>query len=193
MFKYYYGVMASGKSASLLMSAYQKEKDGHSVLVLKPYDKRDKNYISSRVGLKRECITFKKNDDLIYLVTNLKNAYDYIYIDECQFLTKEQVIQLWRLSKIGVEILCFGLKTTFKNELFESVETLMVYADKIKTIQPSCGCKYCRDVATTHLLIVDDEVKLDLPEQFEGDIEGSTRFECVCQKCWHNKTKDLRK
>ena len=42
MFKFYYGVMASGKSASLLMSAYQKEKDGHSVLVLKPYDKRDK-------------------------------------------------------------------------------------------------------------------------------------------------------
>lgn len=189
MLKYYYGVMASGKSASLLMSAYQKEKDGHSVLVLKPYDKRDKNFISSRVGLKRECVTFGKNDDLIRLVSDLRYSYDYIYIDECQFLTKKQVIQLWRLSKIGIEILCFGLKTTFKNELFESVKTLMVYADKIKSIQPPCGCKYCNNVATTHLLIVNNEVVLDYPEQFEGDTEGAIRFECVCQKCWHNKTK----
>ena len=100
MFKYYYGVMASGKSLSLLVSAFQEEKNGN------------------------------------------------------EFLTKEQVIQLWRLSKIGMEVLCFGLKTNFKNELFDSISTLMVYADKIKAIQPSCSCKHCGDIATTHLLIV---------------------------------------
>lgn len=193
MFKYYYGVMASGKSLSLLVSAFQEEKNGNDVLVLKPYDERDKDEVTSRVGLKRKCITFNKEDNLLNLVAKLPKSYTHIYIDECQFLTKEQIIQLWRLSKIGMEVLCFGLKTNFKNELFDSISTLMVYADKIKAIQPSCSCKHCGDIATTHLLIVDGKVVLDFPEKFEGDVEGSTRFECVCQKCWHNKTKDLRK
>ena len=38
MLRYYYGVMNSGKSASLLMSAFQKEKDGYNCLILKPYE-----------------------------------------------------------------------------------------------------------------------------------------------------------
>lgn len=189
MLKYYYGVMNSGKSASLLMSAYQREKDGKKVLILKPYDKRDKNRISSRVGLSKECITFSPEDNLIHIVAHLKpSKVDCIYVDECQFLTKCQVKQLWKLSnEVGFEISCFGLKTNFKNELFESVQALMVYADKIKSIQPPSTCKHCLNVATTHLLIVNDKVALDFPEVFEGDVDGDIRFECVCQDCWQKR------
>lgn len=190
MLKYYYGVMNSGKSASLLMSVFQKEKDGYKCLVLKPQEKRDGNLISSRVGLKRECITFTPEDNLLSLVANLDREHypvEYIYVDECQFLTKEQVVQLWKLSQIKINVMCFGLKTDFKNKLFESVETLMVYADKIKAIQPASGCQRCGNVATTHLLIVNGSAVLDYPTKFEGDVEGYTRFECVCQKCWHEE------
>ena len=191
MLRYYYGVMNSGKTASLLMSAFQKEKDGYKCLILKPYEKRDKNEVSSRVGLKRECITFSPEDNLINLIAELDRKYypiEYIYVDECQFLTKEQVVQLWKLSQLtNVNVMCFGLKTDFKNRLFESVKTLMVYADKIKTIQPSSGCQRCNNVATTHLLIVDGRGVLNYPTKFEGDVEGDIRFECVCQKCWHEE------
>ena len=193
MLKYYYGVMNSGKSASLLMSVFQKEKDGYGCLVIKPNEERDKNWISSRVGLKRECITFSNEDNLIKLIANLDRSHypiDYIYVDECQFLTKEQVKQLWELSQIGINVMCFGLKTNFKNELFESIATLMVYADKIKTIQPASGCQCCSGVATTHLLLVNDKAVLDYPTKFEGDVEGDIRFECVCQKCWHEKVRE---
>ena len=85
MLRYYYGVMNSGKSASLLMSVFQKEKDGYNCLILKPYEKRDKNMISSRVGLKRECITFKPEDNLLEVIANLDEKYypiEYIYVDE---------------------------------------------------------------------------------------------------------------
>lgn len=190
MLKFYYGVMNSGKSASLLMSVFQKEKDGYNCLILKPYEKRDKNLVSSRVGLKRECITFSPEDNLINLIADLDRKYypiEYVYVDECQFLTKEQVIQLWKLSQININVMCFGLKTDFKNNLFESVEALMVYADKIKTIQPASGCQRCKGVATTHLLIVNGEGVLNYPTKFEGDVEGDIRFECVCQKCWHEE------
>lgn len=192
MLKFYYGVMASGKSATLLMSAYQKEKDGHKVLLLKPFDKRDNYKISSRVGLSKECVAFDKDTNLINLVADIGRSYKHIYIDECQFLTEEQVMQLWRLSNIGIDISCFGLKTTFKNELFDSIKVLLVHADETKTIQPPCGCKYCDNTANTHLLIIDDKVVLDSPEKFEGDIEGSTRYECVCQACWYEKTGHIK-
>lgn len=189
MLRYYYGVMNSGKSASLLMSAFQKEKDGYKCLVLKPYENRDKKEIRSRVGLQRECITFTPEDNLLELIFDLDSSYypiEYVFVDECQFLTKKQVEQLWHLSRIeDVHVMCFGLKTSFKNELFESIETLMVYADKIKTIQPASGCQRCKGVATTHLLVVNDKAVLDYPTKFEGDVEGDIRFECVCQKCWH--------
>lgn len=190
MLRYYYGVMNSGKSASLLMSVFQKEKDGYNCLILKPHEKRDGNMISSRVGLKKECITFTTEDNLVSLVENLRREcyhIEYIYIDECQFLTKEQVVQLWKLSQIDINVMCFGLKTDFKNRLFESIETLMVYADKIKTIQPASGCQRCNNVATTHLLIVDGKGVLNYPTKFEGDVEGDIHFECVCQKCWHKE------
>lgn len=194
MLKYYYGVMNSGKSASLLMSVFQKEKDGYNCLILKPYEERDKNEVSSRVGLKRECITFTTEDNLIKLIANLNCKHypiEYIFVDECQFLTKDQVKQLWELSQIdGINVMCFGLKTSFKNELFESVETLMVYADKIKTIQPESGCQKCDGVAITHLLLVNDKAVLDYPTKFEGDVKGDIRFECVCQKCWYKKVKE---
>lgn len=191
MLRYYYGVMNSGKSASLLMSVFQKEKDGYSCLILKPYEERDKNEVSSRVGLKRECVTFTPEDNLIKLIADLDWTHypiEYIFVDECQFLTKEQVKQLWELSQLScINVMCFGLKTSFKNELFESIETLMVYADKIKTIQPASGCQRCNGVATTHLLVVNGVAVLDYPTKFEGDVEGDIHFECVCQKCWHEE------
>ena len=192
MLKFYYGVMASGKSATLLMSAYQKEKDGNSVLLLKPYDQRDEYKICSRVGLSKECVVFDNNTNMIHLIAGIGQVYKHIYIDECQFLTNEQVLQLWKLSNAGIDISCFGLKTTFKNELFDSIKTLIVHADETKTIQPPCNCKYCDNIANTHLLFVNDEVALDVPEKFEGDVEGTTRFECVCQSCWYEKTEKLK-
>ena len=190
MLKFYYGVMNSGKSATLLMSAFQKENDGENCLILKPMENRDGDVVSSRAGLKKECITFTKEDNLVHLVAGLDCKYypiENIYVDECQFLTKEQVIELWRLSQTGINVMCFGLKTTFKNELFEGVETLMVYANKIKTIQPASGCQRCKGVATTHLLVVDGKGVLDYPTKFEGDVIGDIHFECVCQDCWHKE------
>ena len=189
MLKYYYGTMASGKSASLLMNAYQKKINNVDNIVLKPNEKRDKSKIKSRVGLERDCLVFKSTTDLYTFIKNLRDNMDvkYFYIDECQFLTPKQVHQLWECTReLGVQICCFGLKTNFKNELFEGVKTLMVYADSIQELEPKSVCKYCEENATTHLLIVNNEPVLEYPEKFEGDVKGNIRYECVCQKCWHD-------
>lgn len=192
MLKYYYGTMASGKSATLLMNAYQKELNGVKTIILKPYEERDKNKIKSRVGLESECITFSPETNLYELVKDLSKTLNvkHFYIDECQFLQPQQVHQIWECTrKLGIDINCFGLKVTFRNTLFKGIETLMVYADQIQELEPKAVCKYCGENATTHLLIVNNNPVLDYPEKFEGDTEGQIRFECVCQGCWHNKIK----
>ena len=190
MLKYYYGTMASGKSATLLMNAYQKELNGVKTIILKPYEERDKDMIKSRVGLERECYTFKDYSDLYELISEISNLFDvkHFYIDECQFLTEKQVEQLWKVTRdLNIDINCFGLKVTFMNTLFKGIEVLMVYADQILELEPKAVCKYCNENATTHLLMVNDKPVLDYPEKFEGDTEGYIRFECVCIGCWKDK------
>lgn len=190
MLKYYYGTMASGKSATLLMNAYQKELNGVGTIILKPYEERDKNKIKSRVGLESECITFKNDTDLYEIIKGLNTTLniEHFYIDECQFLTSVQVEQLWKVSRdCKIIINCFGLKVTFMNTLFKGIETLMVYADQIIELEPKAICKYCDENATTHLLMVNNKPVLDYPEKFEGDTEGDIRFECVCIGCWKEK------
>lgn len=193
--KYYYGTMASGKTATLLMNVHQKKINGTKSIILKPSENRDGEIVKSRVGLESECGIFLPTHNLYYLLDKLSrnSGASVVYIDECQFLTPAQVKQLWKASRrFNLTINCFGLKTTFKNELFEGIKTLMVYADQIQELEPKAVCKYCKEDATTHLLIVEDNVVLDFPEKYEGDIEGSIRFECVCQKCWNDNTRHLR-
>lgn len=193
--KYYYGTMASGKTATLLMNVHQKKLNGTDCIVLKPSEKRDGNIIKSRVGLESECTIFFPAHNLYFLLDKLSrfNNVNVFYIDECQFLTPAQVKQLWKASRrFNLTINCFGLKTTFKNELFEGIKTMMVYADQIQELEPKAVCKYCKEDATTHLLVVEDKIVLDFPEKFEGDVEGSIRFECVCQHCWEKHTRELR-
>lgn len=190
MLKYYYGTMASGKSATLLMNAYQKELNGVNTIILKPYEERDKNKIKSRVGLESDCITFREDTNLYEVIKGISTALEvkHFYIDECQFLTPIQVEQLWKVTReYNIDINCFGLKVTFMNTLFKGIEVLMVYADQILELEPKAVCKYCDENATTHLLMVNDKPVLDYPEKFEGDTEGSIRFECVCIGCWKEK------
>ena len=148
MLKYYYGTMASGKSATLLMNAFQKRTNGSKnkeVLILKPYEERDGEKVTSRVGLESECIVIYPEDnvvEIIYQEIKKKENSLEIFIDECQFLTKEQIHQLWSISRGMNNVNCFGLKNTYKNEVFSGVVHLIAYADEIIKLEPTCTCKY---------------------------------------------------
>lgn len=199
MLRFYYGTMASGKTATLLMSAYQRRINGENVIILKPNENRDKDKVVSRIGLEDSCTVFEPNDNLYDLIINIIEEQRLnklclvkdIYVDESQFLTEEQVKQLYDVTRVvNVRVNCFGLLTNFKNQLFEGSNALIRFA-KSTQLEPLTTCKYCKEDATTHLLLVGDKVELDFPEKTEGDVEGDIHFECVCQGCWHRKTKGL--
>lgn len=137
-----YGSMAAGKSLKLLSVNNNYKEQKMSCLLLKPdIDTRDKGVISSRVGIQEPCILFSKETDLYALYLNLGPRKEAILIDECQFLTKAQVLQLTKIvDNHQIPVMCFGLKTDFKGELFEGSAALLAWADKLEELKAVCWC-----------------------------------------------------
>ena len=88
-----YGAMGSSKTANALMVRYNYEERGKNALMLKPStDTRDGvRTIRSRCGLEAPCELIEELD-----IEKVKaHVYDCLIVDEAQFLTREQVEQLF--------------------------------------------------------------------------------------------------
>ena len=187
--RYYYGTMNSMKSATLLMKAHQFEQAGCKVFLFKPaFDNRDYGEIRSRaIQYGRECTIFSKDVNLIDLVLKKMdiNVNDRVvlFFDEINFMTKEQIKQLWILSKHhNIDVFCYGLKLTYKNRMFEASEELLILADTVEEIKSMCS--KCDNKATTHLRLIDDTPVFEGKDKIVGDVIGTERYESVCQVCY---------
>lgn len=141
-----YGAMGCSKTASALMCKFNYEQQGFNVLLLKPViDTRDiengEIVVKSRIGLSSPCITFTKKDNLkeIFLNCCKEKFYDVVIIDECQFCTIRQIESLKILSRY-VTILCYGLLTDFKTQLFEGSKRLVELCDSLQELKSVCEC-----------------------------------------------------
>ncbi len=140
----YYATMNSGKSFDLIRTDYNYRESGFKTLVLKPSkDTKAEDYIMTRAGLKRkvDCL-IGEEDSVIELLSGKLDDVACIFIDEAQFLNKNQVKEL-RLLTVAVDIpvICYALRLNFKGELFEGSEALFTDADEIielKTLCPLC-------------------------------------------------------
>lgn len=184
-----YGTMGSAKTALLLTTAYNFEERGMKYLCMKPViDTRDKaNVIKSRIGIQRECCWIYHDTDLYQhakdLFINENLVYDWFLIDEAQFLSAEQVDQLSRIvDDFGCNVVCYGLRTDFKTNLFEGSRRLFEIADTIDEIKSTCNCG--------NKTIVNARIDSDGDFVVEGaqvEIGGDDRYIAVCRKCWRNK------
>lgn len=146
-----YGVMGSSKSLRLLATAHDFDEKRIPILVIKPSaDTRDgPNVVKSRAGLERECISIDANINIYDVVSEYvkismatqSNGLKWILVDECQFLTEEQVDQLSDIVDfLSINVICYGLRTDFKSKLFPASKRLFELADEIEEIKTSCNC-----------------------------------------------------
>lgn len=184
-----YSPMNSGKSGMLLMQAHQFEERGIPFLCLKSIiDTRDgEDVIVSRVGIKRECISIDVNDNIYDLIYNyMANAILegmekplWVLVDECQFLSKEQVDQLAMIvDKLSINVMCYGLRTDFTTNLFEGSKRLMELADSIEEVKTLC---HCGNKAIVNARFNNGELVT------EGDqivIGGNDMYTSICRKCY---------
>lgn len=141
---FYYSAMNAGKTTTLLQSAHNYRERGMRVAILTPaLDHRaGSGKVASRIGLQAEGTAFQRGDDLEALVRADIAAHGPLHcvlVDEAQFLTKAQV---WQLSEVvdalRIPVLCYGLRTDFRGELFEGSQYLLAWADELTEIKTIC-------------------------------------------------------
>jgi thymidine kinase len=192
---FYHGPMASGKSLQILATAYNfQEKKIPFVIFKSEIDNRDGNeVIHSRALGDRECVGIKTTTNLYKLIVTMLNINNVTYkpllkwvlIDEAQFLTREQVDQLGAVAdKFGINVMCYGLRTDFKTNLFEGSKRLFEIADTIEEIKSSCECD--NKCIFNARVDGDGNVVVD-GEQIE--IGGDDRYVSMCRKCYMEKIK----
>ena len=193
---YYYGSMASAKTLRLLSTAYNFEEKGVQIMVLKPaLDTREgEGIIRSRAGLERKCIMIDKDVNLYKAIKAYKNVLDaqleslkWVIIDECQFLTEEQVDQLSDVVDfLDISVMCFGLRTDFQSRLFPGSKRLFEIADDIEEIKSTCECGENKTSINARF----DENGEIIIEGSQVEIGGNERYRAICRRCWKNKVRD---
>ncbi|NZA26799.1 thymidine kinase [Luteimonas sp. SJ-92] len=141
---FYYSAMNAGKTTTLLQSAHNYRERGMRVAILTPRldDRAGSGRVASRIGLESDAVAFDHGDDLQRWAERDIAAHGRLHcvlVDEAQFLTRAQV---WQLSEVvdalRIPVLCYGLRTDFRGELFEGSQSLLAWADELSEIKTIC-------------------------------------------------------
>ena len=178
-----YGAMGSSKTAQALITRYNYEENDLRVWLTKPSaESRDgEAVIRSRIGLEGVAQILSPEADVLEIFrTEQQGKCDVIIVDECQFLTEEQIDQLRAIvDEHNVPVMCFGLRTDFQCHLFAGSRRLMEVADTIQEIKTICDCGA---KATVNARIDSEGHIVTQGEQlFLG---GNDSYIAMCHKCW---------
>lgn len=137
-----YGAMNSGKSTALMQVAYNYEEKGRKVIVIKPaIDTKGEETLVSRIGLERKADLLLSSNDKVRDYLEGLNGISCILVDEVQFLTSEQITELWEISKIeDIPVICYGLRMDFKTNAFLGSARLFELADELEELITICEC-----------------------------------------------------
>ena len=137
--------------------------------------------VASRIGLQADGLAFAAGDDLQRLVEAdiaARGALHCVLVDEAQFLTRAQV---WQLSEVvdalRIPVLCYGLRTDFRGELFEGSQYLLAWADEMQEIKTIC---HSGSKATMTVRV--DEAGRAVQDGPQVEIGGNERYVSVSRK-----------
>lgn len=181
---FHYAAMNSGKSLALLSHAHNYKERGMGTLVMKPaIDDRDsKSEVVSRIGLSQPANMITSGMDLFefFKWASVQRDIHCVMVDEAQFLEPEQVLQLCRIvDQYNCPVMCYGLRTDFKGELFEGSKALLSVADKLIELKGVC---HCGRKATMCARIREDGSAVTEGAQVE--IGGNDKYVSLCRKHW---------
>ena len=178
-----YGAMGSSKTAQALITKYNYEENDLKVWLIKPSaDTRDgKQILRSRIGLEAEVEVIPPEMDILARFDETRRGdCNVIIVDECQFLTEQQIDELRAIvNDRNVPVMCFGLRTDFKTRLFPGSRRLMELADEIQEIKTMCDCGAKATVnaridASGHIITQGAQVVLG----------GNDSYIAMCHKCY---------
>ncbi|MGN7979483.1 thymidine kinase [Microbacterium sp. 22195] len=193
-----YGAMNSGKSTALLQAAYNYEERGQRVLLAKPeIDTKGASQIESRLGMTREVdfLIGSEDDARALFAVHRQRIRDEVdeellpaapadvaclLIDEAQFLTPEQIDDLFRIAVLdGIPVLAYGIRNDFRTHAFPGSARLLAIAHTLEELKTICRCGR---------KAVFNGRKVDDRFVFDGDqvaIDGvAVTYESLCGNCY---------
>ena len=186
-----YGAMGSSKTAQALITKYNYEENGLKVWLIKPSaDTRDGAHtLRSRIGLEAQVEVITPEMD-VYARFQETKAFvcDAVIVDECQFLTSQQIDQLRAIvNNYDIPVMCFGLRTDFQTKLFPGSLRLMELADNIEELKTMCDCGR---KATVNARISDGYI---VTEGAQVVLGGNDCYIAMCHRCYINGIREHKK
>lgn len=147
-----HGAVSSAKSLNLLAVAHNYRSQGKQIILMKPLlDTRfGMENIKSRAGLAKEADILIEPDTNILEVMPSSGDIHCVLVDEAQFLDPKHVDQLRIITtEWNVPVICYGLRTDFRTNLFPGSKRLLELADTIEEVKTTCN--YCNKKAVFNL------------------------------------------
>ncbi|CCQ10142.1 Thymidine kinase [Pseudoalteromonas luteoviolacea B = ATCC 29581] len=186
---FYYSAMNAGKSTTLLQSAFNYRERGMTPFILTAaIDNRSGvGKVASRIGLEANAHVFEATTNVFELIKAEyeRNKLHCILVDESQFLTKAQVLQLTDIvDELHVPVLCYGLRTDFRGELFAGAQYLLAWADKLIELKTICHCGR----KANHVLRLDENGRA-IADGNQVEIGGNDKYVSVCRAHYKEELK----
>lgn len=180
-----YGAVGSAKSLNLLAVAHAYRQQGKDVFLMKPeIDVRfGAQEIASRAGLSKDA-DLLLTDKTILPLEALQKTF-CVLVDEAQFLSPYVINQLRQMTlTLNIPVICYGLRTDFRGELFPGAKRLLEIADAIEEVKTTCY--YCNRKAVFNLKLLDGQPTLQGPTV---ELGAEEKYHPACPSCYHEKTK----
>jgi thymidine kinase len=179
---FYYAAMNAGKSTTLLQADFNYRERGMETMLWTAAldDRAGEGRIASRLDIGAEAHSFDAGTDLFGAVGAelTRRPLHCILVDEAQFLTEAQVLQLCRLAdELDLPVLCYGLRTDFQGQLFPGSAGLLALADALVELKAVCECGR----KATMNLRVDAEGRA-VAQGAQTEIGGNDRYVAMCRR-----------
>ncbi|PZX12643.1 thymidine kinase [Celeribacter halophilus] len=179
-----YSTMNAGKSTLLLQASYNyRERGMETYLITANLDDRaGEGRIASRIGIGDEADTFDEQEDMFAKIEArlAQGPVACVFIDEAQFLTRDQVWQLARVvDDLKVPVMAYGLRVDFQGNLFPGSAALLALADEMREVRTICHC----GKKATMVVRMSDTGEV-LTEGAQVAIGGNERYVSLCRKHW---------
>jgi len=187
---FYYAAMNAGKSTTLLQADFNyRERGMQTMLWTAAHDSRaGTGMIGSRIALSAPAHTYDESVDLFAAITDelKKREIDCVLVDEAQFLSQRHVLQLCEVAdRLGIPVLCYGLRTDFQARLFPGSAALLALADTLVELKAVCECGR---KATMNLRV--DEEGNAVASGAQTEIGGNDRYIALCRKHFFQRLRE---
>ncbi len=179
-----YSTMNAGKSTLLLQASHNyRERGMDTYLMTADFDGRaGTGQIGSRIGISEEADIYTPDDDLFAKIASRlqQGPVACVLLDEAQWMSETQVWQLARaVDDLGVPVMCYGLRTDFRGQLFPGSAALLALADEMREVRTICHC----GKKATMVIRVDGDGRA-LTEGAQVEVGGNDRYISLCRRHW---------